>query len=238
MVKVYASQGGCFKFASKMCSPGTPLKFDATISELTNLAKQVGAAARAAAAGTPAGTGQQCTAVRRGLLVWTPRAHREFRKRPAFGLLQARLARQQPAPVAVVRNFSGPSTAIDGGFAGGSANASMPPVVAAAIRSASGSAQAPPSPAPLSSSSQALPSSPSVTPRERQLAADGQLDDEVAAGHQAVYLGHRVVPEEAMQECRLHKGARGQAITAMVHVPPSPTDPPGHLGHLWYYLSK
>jgi hypothetical protein len=153
-------------------------------------------------------------------------------------LLQARLARQQSAPVAVGRNFSGASTTIDGGFAGGSTNAGMLPPVAAAVRSASGSVQAPPSPAPLSSSSQALPSSPSVTPRERQLAADGQLGDEVAAGHQAVYLGDRIVPQEAMQECKLHKGARGQAITAMLHVPPSPTDPPGHLGHLWYYLSK
>lgn len=33
---------GLMKLASKICSPGTPLKFDASINELANLAKQVG----------------------------------------------------------------------------------------------------------------------------------------------------------------------------------------------------
>jgi len=42
VVKVYGSMNGIMKLASKMCSPGTPLKFDASINELTNLAKQVG----------------------------------------------------------------------------------------------------------------------------------------------------------------------------------------------------
>lgn len=37
---------------------------------------------------------------------------------------------------------------------------------------------------------------------------------------------------------RIRKGSRGQAITALVHVPATEDQPPGHLGFLWFYLSR
>lgn len=52
-----------------------------------------------------------------------------------------------------------------------------------------------------------------------------------------VMWGDRFMPEEAMQQARVRKGGRGLVITAMLHVPPPP-DRPGHLGYLWYFLSK
>jgi len=42
----------------------------------------------------------------------------------------------------------------------------------------------------------------------------------------------------SLQAARIRKGSRGQAITALVHVPPGDDQPPGHLGFLWYYLSR
>lgn len=36
----------------------------------------------------------------------------------------------------------------------------------------------------------------------------------------------------------LRKGSRGQAITALVHIPAGEQQPPGHLGYLWFYLSR
>lgn len=42
MVKVYGHMGGLSKLASKICSPGTTLKFDEPARDLANLAKQVG----------------------------------------------------------------------------------------------------------------------------------------------------------------------------------------------------
>jgi hypothetical protein len=40
VVRVYGSMSGVQKLVSKVCSPGTPLKFDEVIRELTGLAKQ------------------------------------------------------------------------------------------------------------------------------------------------------------------------------------------------------
>lgn len=59
-----------------------------------------------------------------------------------------------------------------------------------------------------------------------------------APGSSQVLVGNRSVPEEALQEAKVRKGARGHAITAMCLIPPGEGDPPGHLGHLWFYLSK
>lgn len=41
VVKVYGHMSGVAKLASKVCSPGTPLKFDETTQLLASLAKQV-----------------------------------------------------------------------------------------------------------------------------------------------------------------------------------------------------
>lgn len=41
VVKVYGNMSGIAKLASKVCSPGTPMKFDDSTKELTSLAKQV-----------------------------------------------------------------------------------------------------------------------------------------------------------------------------------------------------
>ncbi len=38
---MYGHMSGIAKLASKVCSPGTPLKFDESTRELTSLAKQV-----------------------------------------------------------------------------------------------------------------------------------------------------------------------------------------------------
>lgn len=41
-MKVYGTRSGLAKLAASMCSPGTPLKFEEPIRELSSLAKQVG----------------------------------------------------------------------------------------------------------------------------------------------------------------------------------------------------
>lgn len=47
VVRVYGGKNGFAAVLSKMCSPGTPQKFDAATAELANLAKQVGGRHRA-----------------------------------------------------------------------------------------------------------------------------------------------------------------------------------------------
>ncbi|PSC73896.1 Serine threonine-kinase CTR1 isoform A [Micractinium conductrix] len=207
VVKVYGAASGIMKLASKMCSPGTPLKFDAFISELTSLAKQ------------------------------------------------ARLAREQPPTSAlpVGRLLSaGPSVAMDGML--GSSLASSPqntmgPSSSGALSTSSqvpvptrsGPVAAPSGPGAglLASRDQpsGAPSSGGIAAGENGAAPSLATASAGAGSGSAVQWGDRTVPEEAMQETRVHKGGRGQAITGMVHVPPL-DDRPGHLGHLWYYLSK
>ena len=101
--------------------------------------------------------------------------------------------------------------------------------------------------------SPAAPAAPAAPGSEGALSGDGialaaqptdglteqrTLQHSGSMARQSVIMGDRSVPEEAMQVTKIHKGARGQAITAMMYVPPDDAAPPGHLGHIWFYLSK
>ncbi|KAL4422385.1 hypothetical protein ABPG75_008582 [Micractinium tetrahymenae] len=195
VVRVYGGKNGITAVLSKMCSPGTPQKFDAAIAELANLAKQV------------------------------------------------RLAQAQPAVPAGGRLLSG-SVAMDSAPLASTmgAHSSQPPVLAPA---ASSSMAGPSSPSPSARSgtaqiaqlvpehSAAITAVMTATTTEQDGAAPAGSGSQTAG----VMWGDRFMPEEAMQQARVRKGGRGLAITAMAHVPP-PMDRPGHLGYLWYFLSK
>lgn len=131
------------------------------------------------------------------------------------------------------------STAM-GGFALSSAGGSVPGALPSVTESAShpGSPHALP-PQPAGGTLGGAPAaSAQLSGGAAVVAVAGASAGAASTTQAAVYMGGRVIPEEAMQEMKIHKGSRGHAITALVHIPPSEDDPPGHLGYLWFYLSK
>lgn len=268
MVKVYGSMSGLKKLTSKMCSPGTSLKFDDAIKELTNLAKQVREGEREGERGaererergcccpcpdmcaagswnccpsaTPASPGccvQQSAAGCRPLAAacLLPPAPLLTRGGAAGrAALQARLQRQQPTRMGTAH-----SSALDSARM----PSSVPTALAGVGLATSGSnshhstVQAVPSipTSPMgvgSSTASATTSGLPMLAEQAPVGGSGQGSSGLAL------MGDRQVPEEALMWKKVRKGGSRQAITAMLHVPPGEHEPQGHLGYLWYYLSK
>ncbi len=151
------------------------------------------------------------------------------------------MAQSQPPVPAGGRLLSG-SVHMDSVQLPSSMGGSQPPVLGAA---ASSSMATPTSLSPSSRSAgahlaQMAPEpSAAITAVTTATTAEQEAPPLAGSGSQTavVIWGDRIMPEEAMQQARVRKGGRGLAITAMVHVPP-PADRPGHLGYLWYFVSK
>ncbi|KAI7842069.1 hypothetical protein COHA_004266 [Chlorella ohadii] len=228
VVKVYGHMSGIAKLASKVCSPGTPLKFDESTRELTSLAKQ----ARLARQQPPAARMPSSPSNLAGV-----------------GSLVVPLGSQPPLTGSAARTAS-TALAEDAPSSDAGTQSTLPPsasgltasgVIGGAAAAAAGAAQAGPAAAQAAADgAQGLAAQGSGEQQSSAGAAAAGAAAQVAAPSSSSQLvvGSRLVPEEAMQAARIRKGSRGQAITALVHVPPGEEQPPGHLGFLWYYLSR